>query len=536
MYKKMYKKIFLYSIFIFSLFFIFKTSAFLSEDLWEDLYKKLDKATGELEVKMFIKEITSNWTKKPYEVLNKYADTTCFWEKTEISQWKVTDIKELFWYIKDECKDKDWNMSIEKYIKYNNSLNNFINKNKQKAKEKTDKIYEISRIWIYSDWTTKNSPFDLIFDLQEIDKIIFWEDLKYEWENLDFLEKYKQNPINNLLNKDNKKVEKIDDKKNIANIKDIENIKTESEKDEELKKIIIENQDWNNYSCINFSNDSWLNKDELLNFFTKNNNYSPFINIKNTDISINNTSNINNNLELDNKNILNPTWYKKENDNSFWPCNDFFCINIDFIFYTQELLWYWDTKSIKNILEVSNWHLKKIINTSLSQAKQATNNFELSLYKINLSNIFYMWVQIDTKPVPFLNLKDKITSKPKSKENQNFELQKQLNFYYKNLWINPNRVNDLSIYREEAKDRKNIIDFAWTTNYKQTLKEKIDKEKELTLKRADNTSDNIINNQILIDFNNQFSELEIFTQSLWEYSNNTYEIAKAMKNIPINKE
>jgi len=51
-----------------------------------------------------------------------------------------------------------------------------------RAQEKTEATYEIARVGLYSDGNIENSPFDLIFDIQEIDRVIFSEEIEYEGE------------------------------------------------------------------------------------------------------------------------------------------------------------------------------------------------------------------------------------------------------------------------------------------------------------------------------------------------------------------
>ncbi|USN58544.1 MAG: hypothetical protein H6767_10060 [Candidatus Peribacteria bacterium] len=53
------------------------------------------------------------------------------------------------------------------------------NLTKQKAEQKSDEMYKISRIGLYADGNTDNSSFDLIKDLQDIDAVIFTEELDY---------------------------------------------------------------------------------------------------------------------------------------------------------------------------------------------------------------------------------------------------------------------------------------------------------------------------------------------------------------------
>jgi len=60
--------------------------------------------------------------------------------------------------------------------------------------------------------------------------------------------------------------------------------------------------------------------------------------------------------------------------------------------------------SIQSIVEKSNEHLKKFVNTSLIQSKMTTNNFELPLRDLKLSEIFSFGMVITKKTPPILNL------------------------------------------------------------------------------------------------------------------------------------
>lgn len=80
-------------------------------------------------------------------------------------------------------------------------IENLRNSKKQDAAQKSKDIYEIARIGLYSDGVLENSPFDIIVDLQDIDTVIFGEEIEYEgeqWEKdtdellEDFLEEDKE--------------------------------------------------------------------------------------------------------------------------------------------------------------------------------------------------------------------------------------------------------------------------------------------------------------------------------------------------------
>ncbi|HIE44937.1 MAG TPA: hypothetical protein EYP87_01890 [Flavobacteriaceae bacterium] len=61
-------------------------------------------------------------------------------------------------------------------------------------------------------------------------------------------------------------------------------------------------------------------------------------------------------------------------------------------------------RSIQSIVEKSNEHLKKFANSSLIQSKMTTNNFELGLRDLNLSDIFSFGLVVTKKTPPILNL------------------------------------------------------------------------------------------------------------------------------------
>lgn len=84
--------------------------------------------------------------------------------------------------------------------KVQNSLGNIKNSFVDRARNKSQKTYEIARIGLYNDGNIENSPFDLITDLQEIDKIIFSEELEYEGESNALTDEQVQDFIDGIWN------------------------------------------------------------------------------------------------------------------------------------------------------------------------------------------------------------------------------------------------------------------------------------------------------------------------------------------------
>jgi len=53
------------------------------------------------------------------------------------------------------------------------------------AKKKVTNIYKTVRVWLYTNGSINDSPFDLISDLEAIDEIIFWTTFEYDGRELD---------------------------------------------------------------------------------------------------------------------------------------------------------------------------------------------------------------------------------------------------------------------------------------------------------------------------------------------------------------
>ena len=184
------------------------TKAFLWEDLWSNLYNNIDKWFTEMELKQYEYELSWQW-KWIRENINKILKLEWFWWCID-KELDVSLVEEItFWWIKnlhniisDECKNENGSVSISTL----NGIQNIIKKSyeisKYKASEKTKQINNISRIWIYSDWSIENSPFDLITDLQNINKIIFTKKIVYKWEEYSSNDDLFEDLINNDPNSD----------------------------------------------------------------------------------------------------------------------------------------------------------------------------------------------------------------------------------------------------------------------------------------------------------------------------------------------
>jgi len=82
--------------------------------------------------------------------------------------------------ILDACGYSEENAPNQLVEEVVNTLKYTKNTFSDRASTKTNATYDIARIGLYSDGNIENSPFDLIEDLKEIDKIIFTQELEYE--------------------------------------------------------------------------------------------------------------------------------------------------------------------------------------------------------------------------------------------------------------------------------------------------------------------------------------------------------------------
>lgn len=500
-----------------------------------DLYKNIDKGIGELEDKMLTIEL-NGWVNKTsiIEEINKLAVIeeikVCLDESKTITEKQLDDIIkneltfELSKYLNINCF---WNIDLT--TKYLNLFKKYQTNSKKIADKKAYRIYKISNIWLYSDWILENSWFDLITDIEEIDKIIFASESEYEWESDVDLWK----TINSALESIDEKMQNLTNPNKIDWKQSAQNINIPILYEPVINNIIDDTiLINNNYVCADDSLNSWLSNDTLsflINDFENN------INSNNISVQNNNYWSWANWINEQGVNYTNLDWnYDKVRDNSEWPCEKFFCINIDYIMYQHNLFWWWENITIEYLLNRSNEHLKKFAATSLIPAKMSTNNFELWLKDINLPDIFHLSFQISTKPIPILNIEDN-----SKKDETEFAAKNMLEEYYKANWLDYKRRNDLNALKNIEPDKQLInnsegITIDWVLykwkdyiNYKDNERKSIDFINKSVEKK--------VSYWIMQTFEEQYVELDKFTIAIYNYIKNINSIIKKMEIIPIDK-
>jgi len=533
---------------------------------WEpsslDLYLNIDKWIDQLQDRMDTFEL--KWWEKWKWILsqiNKYAienqEPACLDESKKITIKQFNNIVEnnLLWgkdwimnYLIPNClnkqlgiKSKENKNHIESIlIKYMWLFKSYYLNSKLTAEIKSSQILKISKIGIYADWNEENSWFDLISDIQKIDKIIFSKVDDYKWKPIKNLD----DALNTFLEPLNKKIDKLTSK-NFWEDNTLDNNNSNPNKPIKIihktvwNSLVIQNT-MNNYTCpVSDINNNWLSNSELSWLLN---------NIKNAWIDnwINSDkkNNIYNNHWSDDhwlsnqwlnpkSSNINSSWnYQKVTDNSQWPCETFFCIKIDMIKYQYNLFWWWKDITIEYLLNRSNKHLWKFASSSLIPAKMWTNNFELWLKDIKLPDLFHLSFQISTKPIPILQLE----SKSKKDETQ-FSTKNMLESYYKANWLDYKRRNDLDLLTklENEKQAVNNSDELSVKNLfiKQQENNEIVKERQKKSATIMKSVENKVSIWILSTFKEQFTELDKFTSWIQNYTNTLMMLIRKLKEIPI---
>lgn len=469
---------------------------------------------------------------------------------TSITTW---DMSALFDLTKEECKSNK-SLPTEFITVYAQALIEIEETLQRNSRLKTKKTYDISRIGLYSDGNTKNSPFDLVDDIKQIEKIIFSEELEYKGEiKNDFEVDFSNNMAWIPLWVNGRNPSSTVRTGGIITISWSTNTWSTLWSEltsAEIPLYIAPGWYHSNYICSEdtsvqlaasgFSQDSI---DAIMNSISTFWNSSSW-----SSTWIWNSTNASGATEKGRNNgtlALISTWYKSVNDNPVFPCSTFFCITIEMVVHNQNLLWGGNSWTIESILKYSNETLKKFANTSLLQAKMTTNNFEMWLLDLKLPDMFHMGVQIQKRSPPILNIENPNGSESSEKKwDKGNELtwKNLLEEAYKSLGLEYKKSNSLDNFLKTEPELKSVLDSAELpyTSVNQKLMEYNEKVRtywESSSKNAfmeksieaetEKSSMDILKNELI--------EIEKFGEWLKDYSETLTTIIKWMNKVPINK-
>ncbi len=559
----MYKRFFTFSLIIAFVFiskaFFADTYAFLWNDLGINLYKKIDSWIWNMETGNYYYELRGqkpSWSIE--DEFNKMLAIKWYWDCKVSQHISNADFEKIatgdIWLLSEKLSSECWDwgqrfpLAIINWI--SQELQDFRANTLKKAQEKTKQSYNISKAWLYMDGDLQNSSFDIIQDIQDIDYIVFTQEIPYRWERyindgwfLDFLQW--------IFRESNIQWQWGDDLISWLNWLELlfeEYTRSQEAQDnyssfvQPIPRSYFRNN--NQYTCQNNELMSGLSPEEIKNLLL----YSSGSTHLNATGSQNNYGNIDENWLYD-EDIsysdldlaIEELWtsYQNINDDSVWKCDDIFCITKEKLNYNNDSAWK-KMRSIQSIVENSNDHLKKYVNSSLIQAKMTINNFELSLRDLDLTKILsWMSFVISKKTPPILDL-EKYIEEETLEEIKERKQNSKRNLFCKRLesiGLNCKRENDLSIYQR--------VDYEWLIlqNSKELTAWEISKrEKALVLyEKQQALLHDFIGTAIQRDSQindtdglyKQFTELERFVWNMKDYSIRLRESVRLMNEIPI---
>ncbi|MCD5380351.1 hypothetical protein LR004_00330 [Candidatus Gracilibacteria bacterium] len=548
-------------VFIFTIKTSFSISnAFLGDDLGLNLYKSIDGGIIELEEGEYSYEMKGQSAGGTIEdPLNKVLSQKGYGDckideslsETDISSISGGDIELLKSKLSKSCLHGGTAIAVSTINSLQSEIKSYKNKVQQRAEEKAKQTYNISRIGLYADGDSKNSPFDIIQDIKDINSIIFTQSIEYKGEN----------PINDggfsdYLSgkfKDLPKHEKDDGEGTIESVEETTDILEESTDTPISELDIIESDelivadinpipvgifgvDNTQYACIDNVKSSGLSQEYLdsLGIYSggeeATSDLSVLIPLDENQYEGEEEDSFIENFDEE-MSFLN-TGYTAVNDNSIWDCSNFFCITIDFITSEHSVFGGEKMNSIQSIVEKSNEHLKKFVNSSLIQGKMTTNNFELGLRDLKLSEVFSFGMVITKKTPPILNLVEN--------EDKDENPLSAKNIYCKR-WESSGgkciRQNDLQVFIDNDAEAKTIIDsgeISVAAAAQKFAERKAQQQMQSLLN--DIITKAIQRNAGLKETEElyvEFLEIERFVGSIQDYSNDLSALVRVLNKIPI---
>ncbi len=511
-------------------------------------------AVKELDEKLYSIDLPLWWWTK--EKIKRISKLDCL--SSDLSEWEFKAIvlgrnEFLIKKVKEDCKDEEWNVWIWTLRALNDAVIELDRQTKRNVAWKIDKLLDMSEIWVYSDWLDFNSPFDLVSDIEEIDEIVFEKDFEYEWDKeFDLSEKLKIEPEKALESTKKEEETSIEwwstNKASWWASLTNSNKKTNKELEELLCKKTwnCAEKIWQAYREIkttnicNEKNNSWLswNIEKIIELSANKKLKDKEKNNENS--SSEESFDVWEEVHIAEIEVENPeSEYEKIDDWDLFPCSEIFCIKIDFETYEHNLLWWWwwNTPSIEYIINRSNEHLKKFMNSFLWQSKMTINKGELDLKDINLMEMFNMKINIRYEPVPILELTKENEKKEEVKPEYN--LDNMFEQYYKQHWLDYKQQNDISefLYLEEQRKSNIYSRFANPAYYTKLINDFHRQRKKLRLKEdiIRKTLKEEARTSIIENLKEEYKQIKIFSSALNYYVNNLNAILDKLLEIPVDK-
>lgn len=488
---------------IFLLLAPLSTQGFLGEDMWLNLYKNIDEGIDELENNTYIYEVvwdSDTIREEINRVLKLNNKRECISEDISIEEfnqiagWDISLLTRKIW---ESCNTDDKNLSVQEINNIAQTIKSMAASWYIEAKKKVTNIYKTARVWLYTNGSINDSPFDLISDLEAIDEIIFWTTFEYDGRELDHWSLLK-----------NRQADKISASKLSGPVWS-NNIATSSSNTNtpEVNTESYLETPWENV-CINPDLHWNLSSNSLKAIFWEKES-TP--------------------LRQARKNTTSES-YSSYNADDTWNCDDFFCVTVEYISYNHVALQS-DKFSIKKIIDTSNEHLKKFTSASLLQSKMTKNFYELWLLVKDLPSMFNMWVMVVEKPVPIINVWDNTATDENTYGKTNL-----VEEYYKSKWLEYKRRNSVKDLQKVDAQSVAIINCAElpitcvsesieSYNYYMAQAERQSEALQSSIEQVWLYADNE-------NFFRLFAELDGFIKWLYDYTKALHPLVKKIEKIP----
>lgn len=329
------------------------------------------------------------------------------------------------------------------------------------AIEATEFFTKMQRVWLYSDWSRRNSEFDIISDLDDINTIIFWSTPWQYWSWVSWAlwwlspkaMEFKNHSYDTLPTFQNESGLGLWLWNTSSTVSD--RIDGNSPINPNIPSYIEDT----NYSHITISPDdvtcdltgtNWM-IDDL--FEIEENAVTPpdeesWENSQETNYEENQEDQLDNMWdkvehifsEFGNDDYGGSSYKRTVDLFECWP-NKRICIIIEGLYYKSGYASTWDTSSIDYIITKSNEYLSHWAMASKLQFEMENTNFWNPFKDLNLAEIFSSWVLIEYKPLPFLDTND---GKEHSFPTDEVTSEKMLNVTYEAYGMDPLNSNSLA--------------------------------------------------------------------------------------------
>ncbi|MDD2565372.1 MAG: hypothetical protein PHZ26_00550 [Candidatus Gracilibacteria bacterium] len=426
----MIKKILTFSI-IFLYFVSFNTEVFadyIGNGPGMDFFKKLDSGSDSIQMKFMENELKGSAKKiNDYLIANSLGCGEgglkgCFDESKDFTYSELMEIEEdeNLIVISNHLESGSGGyigISSEKLNNLFSSVWLWFDTKQQENLAKEASMSRVGIIGLFNDGDVNNSGYDLMYDMNNIHKIIFAQDTNYEGTSNN-----SSSDFGGVINGDFDNIPSVFDPSTL-----LDGINTSLPNSRTNNTRGITNPDGTNVTnildikpsesnlCTTGSSliglDSGFLNDiaRQLNNGTNNNSSQGGIGNQNT-IGINN-------IGTNNQTGSNSTQGSGKNGtvgglgSDSFPCESFICVNIEMIMYTQSLLGGGKSETIEGIVDKHLKIVNKYAGKSLIQSDMTKNFFSLSiLRKLNLPSMLHLGIVITHLPVPILNLKKEVSS------------------------------------------------------------------------------------------------------------------------------